>query len=73
MGMEWPWVARMRWCAGLRGSGKGVGWGCDCDGDCGGGGVGSGIRAKRCFSLVWTMERISGKVTRREARRGQFN
>lgn len=69
-GKEWPWVARMRWWAGLRGSGKGSVGG---EVVVLGGGEGRGMRAKRCFSLVWTMERISGKVTRREASVGHFS
>lgn len=32
-------------------------------------GEGIGIRAKRCFSLVWTMDWSSGNVTLRDERR----
>ena len=32
-------------------------------------GEGIGMRAKRCFSLVWTMDWSSGNVTLRDERR----
>lgn len=71
IGMEWPWVARIRWWDGFWGSGKG---GEEEEGlvaEEGGVEVGRGIRAKRCLAFVRTMDKSSGKVTFREERRGQ--
>lgn len=52
----------MRWCAGLSGSCVSVGSASVVS-------AGSGIRAKRCFSLVSTTDSSSGNVTWMEARR----
>lgn len=67
MGREWPWLARIKWCAGFSGSARK-----DEDSvvdEDGGGGEEIGMRAKRCFSLVCTMDWSSGNVTLRDERR----
>lgn len=65
MGREWPWFARIKWCAGLSGSARKDEDSVDEDG----GGEEIGMRAKRCFSLVCTMDWSSGNVTLRDERR----
>lgn len=68
MAMEWPCVARIRWWAGLRGSGNEVELESDGESE---GREGSGIRAKRCLALVSTIALSSGNVTDMEERRFQ--
>lgn len=59
IGREWPWLARIKWCAGFSGSIRRDEDLVDEDSE----GDGIGMRAKRCFSLVWTMDWSSGNVT----------
>lgn len=65
MWREWPWLARIKWCAGFSGSARNDEDSVDEDG----GGEEIGTRAKRCFSLDCTIDWSSGNVTLRDERR----